>query len=76
MRLFFSDKRIDNPFAVGMIGVIHRNRDETTPRGPSMDIRPGPEQIIEWTKEAGFAVVKQIDLPTYHYGSALKKQEV
>ncbi len=56
----------------GTAGVIHW-KFEDTPRGPSMEIRPKPEQIIEWAKIAGFAVDKQIDLPPFHYGIILKK---
>jgi len=51
----------------GTVGVIHW-KYEKTPRGPSMDIRPKPEQIIEWAKSVGFFLDKQIDLPPFHYG--------
>ena len=57
----------------GTAGVIHW-KFEDTPRGPSMEIRPKPEQIIEWAKTAGFTIDKQIDLPPYHYGIILKKE--
>ena len=54
---------------LGKIGVIHWNYDPTTPRGPSMDIRPRPEQCQEWAKLAGFELVRpQVNLPPYHYG--------
>jgi SAM-dependent methyltransferase len=49
----------------GRILVIHWRYGET-PRGPSLDIRPRPEQIIEWSGlqlEGGV-----IDLPPWHYG--------
>jgi SAM-dependent methyltransferase len=53
----------------GKVGVIHWNYDPTTPRGPSMDIRPRPEQCQQWIKTAGFELVKPlIDFPPYHYG--------
>jgi hypothetical protein len=29
----------------GRLGIMHWNYDPATPRGPSMDIRPGPEQF-------------------------------
>src|SRR3989338_6132080 len=32
----------------GKLGIIHWNYDPTTPRGPPMEIRPKPEQCIEW----------------------------
>ena len=51
-------------------GVIHWRHDPATPRGPAMDIRPRPEQMLSWVKEAGFHVEKDeiIDLPPWHYG--------
>jgi len=59
----------------GMLAVIHWNYDPTTPRGPAMEIRPRPEQCIEWGKEAGFRFNEQnrYDLPPYHYGLLFKK---
>ena len=33
----------------GKAGIIHWNYDPATPRGPSMDIRPKPENCIEYT---------------------------
>lgn len=53
----------------GRAAVIHWNYDSTTPRGPSMDIRPKPEQCQAWIKKAGFRLVKPlIDFPPFHYG--------
>lgn len=59
----------------GMLAVIHWNHDPTTPRGPALDIRPRPEQCIEWGKEAGFRFKEQnrFDLPPYHYGLLFRK---
>lgn len=59
----------------GMLAVIHWNYDPTTPRGPAMEIRPRPEQCIEWGREAGFSFNAQncYDLPPYHYGLLFKK---
>jgi SAM-dependent methyltransferase len=59
----------------GMLAVIHWNYDPTTPRGPAMEIRPRPEQCIEWGREAGFRFNEQnsYDLPPYHYGLLFKK---
>lgn len=51
----------------GKIGVIHW-RNEETPRGPSMEIRPKPEAIIKWALEAGFTLQKQINIQPYHFG--------
>jgi hypothetical protein len=35
-----------------------------------MEIRPRPEQCIDWGRQAGFLFDKQCyyDLPPYHYG--------
>lgn len=58
----------------GTLGIMHWNYDPTTPRGPSMDIRPKPEQCVAWTENAGFVIVQSItDLPPYHYGITAKK---
>ena len=51
----------------GKIGVIHWKYEET-PRGPSMEIRPTPETIINWATKIGFTLVKQVELPPYHFG--------
>ena len=61
----------------GMLAVIHWNYDPTTPRGPSMEIRPQPGQCIEWSKLAGFTFNKRhrFDLKPYHYGLVFKKQD-
>lgn len=58
----------------GKIGVIHWNYDKT-PRGPSMAIRPKPEDIINWSMKAGFILEKQMELPPYHYGLVFIKNE-
>ncbi len=60
----------------GKVGVIHWNYDPTTPRGPSMVIRPRPEQIRAWLNAAGFDVrLPFVDLPPYHYGMIGQKRE-
>ena len=58
----------------GKTGIIHWRYDSTTPRGPSMTIRPKPEQCREWAVEAGFHIhTEYIELPPYHYGIILEK---
>ena len=57
----------------GKLGIIHWNYDPETPRGPSMSIRPKPEDCITWAKEAGFRNPEQFDLKPYHYGIVLTK---
>lgn len=59
--------------AGGEVLVIHWRYGET-PRGPSLRIRPKPEQIVEWASEAGLQMAGEIiDLPPWHYGLALRK---
>ncbi len=58
----------------GKVGVIHWNYDPSTPRGPSMDIRPRPEQCQAWVQSAGFQLIRPlIQLPPYHYGMVGQK---
>lgn len=53
----------------GKVGVIHWVYSPSTPRGPSLDIRPKPEQCIGWLKQVGFELGSEvISLPPYHYG--------
>lgn len=59
----------------GKLGVIHWNY-EKTPRGPSLDIRPRPQTIIDWATQAGFTLLKQLDLLPYHFGLVFKKGPV
>jgi ubiquinone/menaquinone biosynthesis C-methylase UbiE len=59
----------------GRVAVIHWNYDPTTPRGPSMDIRPRPSDCHRWVEQAGFVVEGGlIDLPPYHYGLIGRKK--
>lgn len=60
-----------NLHAGGTLSVIHWRSDIPTPRGPSMEIRPSPEQCREWMAEAGFQSIQSIDLQSccpYHFG--------
>lgn len=55
----------------GTLSVMHWRSDIPTPRGPSLDIRPRPEQCEKWLLEAGFSEVARVTLETscpYHYG--------
>ena len=53
----------------GLVGIMHWNYDPTTPRGPSMTIRPKPEDCFQWAIVAGLTPASAlIDLPPYHYG--------
>lgn len=83
--MLFNILHIDNPDILlketnrilrkeGKLGIIHWNYDPTTPRGPSMNIRPKPEQCVQWAKEAGFSQLEQYDLKPYHYGIVMRKE--
>jgi SAM-dependent methyltransferase len=77
--LLFNILHCDEPIALlrharealrpaGEVLVIHWRYDDT-PRGPTLDIRPRPEQIIDWATSAGLQQVdKVISLPPWHYG--------
>ena len=55
----------------GVLSVIHWRSDIPTPRGPSLTIRPTPEQCREWMTEAGFHTIESIDLQSccpFHFG--------
>lgn len=83
--MLFNILHLDNPVSLlleanrilkkgGKVSIIHWNYDPKTPRGPSMDIRPKPEDCIEWAKKVGFAEPKQFDLKPYHYGIVMTKK--
>ncbi len=57
----------------GKVGIVHWNYDSTTPRGPPMEIRPKPEQCIEWATNSGFNSPTKYDLKPYHYGIVMEK---
>ncbi len=59
----------------GRLAIIHWNYDPSTPRGPSMAIRPRPEQCRVWAEAAGFRLLAPglIPLPPYHYGLVLER---
>ena len=59
----------------GKVGVIHWRYDPSTPRGPSMAIRPKPEDLRNMLEKSGFTILKfNINLPPYHYGILAQKQ--
>ncbi len=58
----------------GKAGVIHWRYDESTPRGPGMEIRPKPEDLKNMLEESGFTILKfNINLSPYHYGILAQK---
>jgi SAM-dependent methyltransferase len=58
----------------GKLGIIHWNYDSTTPRGPSMDIRPKSGDCLKLAQSAGFSGAVRYDLKPYHYGIVLAKE--
>ena len=61
--------------AGGLLGIMHWNYDSSTPRGPSMHIRPSPDQCLDWAVAAGFHlhIDRIIHLPPYHYDWVVAK---
>jgi len=58
----------------GVVAVIHWRSDLATPRGPSPDIRPRPEQIAAWSAEAGLRPEGDAFLlPPWHFGMKLRR---
>ncbi|MEX2170675.1 MAG: class I SAM-dependent methyltransferase [Pirellulales bacterium] len=57
--------------AGGQVLIIHWRYGQT-PRGPHLDIRPKPEQIIQWAENADLRLIGEVfDLPPWHYGLRL-----
>ncbi len=53
----------------GRIGIVHWIVDPSTPRGPTLALRPEPEQCRTWLRASGFTVhCPRIQLPPFHYG--------
>jgi SAM-dependent methyltransferase len=54
----------------GTVFIIHWRTDITTPRGPSMDIRPTAECIVHWAEQTGQLVRcgDKLELPPWHFG--------
>jgi SAM-dependent methyltransferase len=61
----------------GGVLVIHWRYDPATPRGPSLDIRPRPQQILDWAGQTSLltAAGAIVDLPPWHYGLRLRRTE-
>jgi SAM-dependent methyltransferase len=71
VRLLAEAARVVRPG--GAVPVIHWRCDPATPRGPKMEIRPRPEQIVGWARETGLLEAEGpvIELPPWHYGLRL-----
>jgi SAM-dependent methyltransferase len=61
----------------GRLFVIHWRHDPATPRGPSLSIRPRPQQIIAWAHESGMLELASqvLDLAPWHYGLVLVRRD-
>jgi SAM-dependent methyltransferase len=72
VRLLAEAARVVRPG--GAVVVIHWRYDPSTPRGPSMEIRPRPEQIVKWAEMTRMLEAERpvIDLPPWHYGLKLR----
>lgn len=60
----------------GTISVMHWRSDIPTPRAPSLEIRPRPDQCAAWMEEAGFLDVEPVDLQDccrYHFALVAKR---
>jgi SAM-dependent methyltransferase len=57
----------------GTAAVMHWISDRPTPRGPSMEIRPSPEDCRKWMTGEGFRIEAAMDLPPYHFGIVGRK---
>jgi SAM-dependent methyltransferase len=71
----------------GTLAVIHWRSDIPTPRGPSLSIRPRPDQCAAWIEQAGFSWIEQagfsgiaaVDLQPscpYHFGLIASRQSI
>jgi len=60
----------------GKAGIIHWRTDIVTPRGPSLSIRPSPQQCRLWGEEAGFQFERFVSLPgcPWHWGMILRRR--
>lgn len=55
----------------GQISLIHWRKDIPTPRGPSLDIRPSPEDCADALQAVGFSQIRNHDISDccpYHFG--------
>jgi len=60
----------------GLIAIMHWRSDISTPRGPSMEIRPSPDRCRGWLEEADFYDVSAVDLHSscpYHFGMVARR---
>ncbi len=63
--------------AGGKLGIMHWKHDPRTPRGPSLEIRPRPEQCRHMAEAAGFQFLRSEALPgcSWHWGMVLLRPD-
>jgi ubiquinone/menaquinone biosynthesis C-methylase UbiE len=66
----------------GLFAILNwhaRPRDKTTvlgePRGPVTELRITPEETIAAVLPSGFAFLRQIEVPPYHYAAVFKRRQ-
>jgi ubiquinone/menaquinone biosynthesis C-methylase UbiE len=58
----------------GKLGILHWRSDIETPRGPDLNIRPKPDQILQWIDKKKFFIYKNpVVINPYHFGLILLK---
>lgn len=59
----------------GLAAIVHWIHDPSTPRGPSLEIRPKPEQCEKWANVAGLQLVRHepLNCCSYHYGLVVQR---
>lgn len=82
--LLFNILHCDEPIAIlrearrcmrpgGRVLAVHWRSDVATPRGPSLAIRPRPQQIVSWAIRSGLQPEGAgLDLPPWHFGLVLR----
>lgn len=84
--MLFNILHIENPIGLlreafrplkpgGTAGIVHWNYDPSTPRGPSMAIRPRPDRCRDWAIAAGFEFLRyeSLDCCSHHYGIVIRR---
>ena len=60
----------------GVLSIVHWRTDVETPRGPSLDIRPTPEQCCHWCEASGFVMEREMLFTgsPFHWGLMMRKR--